>query len=103
KGDNNNDNNDNDDQVKANTARVIVSLPADAKLTINGQATKSTSAKRVFESPTLEQGKTYTYTFKATVVRDGQTVSAERKIKLKAGEHTPVSFDFENSSVALKK
>jgi uncharacterized protein (TIGR03000 family) len=97
---------DNDDdqaqQVKANTARVIVSLPADAKLTINGQATKSTSAKRVFESPTLEKGKTYSYTFKATVVRDGRTVSAERKIQLKAGERKPVSFDFETSSVALK-
>jgi len=102
KNDNNNDNDDNNQQVKAKTARVIVSLPADAKLTINGQATKSTSAKRVFESPTLEQGKTYVYTFNATIVRDGQSVSAERKIKVKAGERTPVSFDFEDSTVARK-
>ncbi len=99
---NDNNNNNDNDQVKAKTARVIVSLPADAKLTINGQATKSTSAKRVFESPALEQGKTYSYTFKATVVRDGQTVTAERKIKVKAGERQPVSFDFEDASVARK-
>jgi uncharacterized protein (TIGR03000 family) len=81
---------------------VVVTLPADARLTINGQKTVSTSARRVFESPTLKTGKTYTYEFKATVVREGRRISAEQVIQVRAGETKPVSFDFATNRVALK-
>ena len=53
-------------------ATLIVSLPADAKLTIDDSPTASTSAERTFVSPTLKPGQDYNYTLKAEMVRDAQ-------------------------------
>ena len=74
-------------------AKVLVSLPADATLTIDGHATTSTSAQRTFVSPTLEAGKDYQYTLKAEMVRDGKAVTEIKTVVVRAGETTEVSFD----------
>ncbi len=74
-------------------ATVVVSLPADAKLTANGQLTKTLSAKRVFATPELEAGKTYSYTFKMELVKDGQTIEQTQKVVVRAGEETKVNFE----------
>jgi len=74
-------------------ATIIVSLPADAVLTVDGAATSSTSATRVFASPALEQGKDFLYTLKAELVRDGKTFSASKKVSVRAGEETKVSLE----------
>ena len=42
-------------------ARLFVNLPADAKLTIDGEVTTSTSEERIFVSPELAPGKSYSY------------------------------------------
>src|SRR5207247_1488613 len=55
-------------------AQLFVSLPTDAKLSIDGEKTTSVSAERTFVSPTLEAGKAYTYTLQAEFVRDGKNV-----------------------------
>lgn len=71
----------------ANTeATLIVNLPADATLTIDGEETNSTSARRVFVTPVLEQGKEYEYTLKAKIVRDGETKIATTKVTFRPGE-----------------
>lgn len=75
-------------------AEVLVSLPVEAKLFIDGQATVSTSNTRKFVSPELEQGKEYFYTLRAEVVRDGQTVSLTKEVTVRAGETVQASFDF---------
>jgi uncharacterized protein (TIGR03000 family) len=75
-------------------ARILVSLPADAKLTIDDAATMSTSATRVFASPALEQGKEYYYTLKAVIVRDGKSIPLVQKVSVRAGEESRVSFEF---------
>jgi hypothetical protein len=49
-------------------ATLIVSLPADAKLLVDNTVTTSTSAERVFVSPTLVAGQVYSYTLKAEFV-----------------------------------
>jgi len=77
----------------ATPAKVFVSLPADATLTIDGHATTSTSAQRTFVSPTLEAGKDYQYTLKAEMVRDGKAVTEIKTVVVRAGETTEVSFD----------
>ena len=46
-------------------ATIIVSLPADATLTIDDAATVSTSSLRVFTSPILPNGRDFHYTLKA--------------------------------------
>jgi uncharacterized protein (TIGR03000 family) len=74
-------------------ATVRVTLPAGATLTIDGRATRSTSAERLFVTPPLEAGKRFSYTFSARFVRDGQTITVEREVVVRAGRETFVSLD----------
>lgn len=84
-------------------ATIQVNLPADAKLSIDGAATTSTSAQRSFVSPTLEPGKDYYYTLKAEVVRDGKTLVATQRIQVRPGQTTPVNLnDFQTTQVASR-
>jgi uncharacterized protein (TIGR03000 family) len=81
-------------------ARVYVSLPAEATLTIDDTPTVSTTAERVFESPTLPQGKTFYYTLKATITRDGKTETVTQKVAIRAGEDTQVKLEIPAASAA---
>jgi uncharacterized protein (TIGR03000 family) len=81
-------------QVASNEATLIVSLPQDATLTIDGEETTSTSAQRVFVTPALEEGKEYEYTLKAKVERDGKVEIATTKVTFRAGETKPVELKF---------
>ncbi len=74
-------------------ATIYVSLPADARLTIDDTATTATSATRVFATPTLESGMEYYYTLKAQVTRDGKTMTATQRIAVRAGETSRVTLD----------
>jgi uncharacterized protein (TIGR03000 family) len=87
-------------QAPANTAKLYVNLPADAKLTINGTSTVSTSKSRVFESPSLTPGKTFYYVLKATVVRDGKTESVTKEVIVRAGEDTRVKIEIPETTAA---
>ncbi len=77
----------------ANEATVIVHLPAAATLTIDGQLTQSRSARRVFHSPPLDSGKTYTYTLRAEMNRDGRFVNTEKTIEVRAGQTTELTLN----------
>jgi uncharacterized protein (TIGR03000 family) len=81
-----------------NSATVVVNLPAEAKLTFGTQATTSTSARRVFETPELTPGKVYEYTLTAEVVRQGKPVSWTEKVNVEAGRSTEVTMTVPASS-----
>jgi uncharacterized protein (TIGR03000 family) len=83
-------------------AKIIVRLPADAKLTIDDQPTKSTRARRVFSSPALQPGRTYYYNLAATIVREGRPVITRQRVRVRPGEVTRVSFDFPKASLTRK-
>ncbi|MFO0966706.1 MAG: TIGR03000 domain-containing protein [Gemmataceae bacterium] len=74
-------------------ATIVVSLPADATLTINGQATTSASGTRVFEAIGLANGFDYVYTFEANVVRDGRTERISQNVVVRAGQETRVTME----------
>jgi len=74
------------------TASLIVELPADAKLYIDGQSTQATSARREFISPPLDAKQSYFYNLKAELVRDGKTYDETRRVTVKAGKQTRASF-----------
>ena len=74
-------------------AVMRVTLPADAKLTINGSATQSTSARRVFVSPPLPAGKIFQYTLQAEFIRAGKTITIARDVSVRAGRETLVLLD----------
>ena len=82
-------------------ARITITVPSDAQVSIDGTATVSTETTRTFESPILMAGKSYTYTFQAEFVRDGQTVVVTREVKVQAGSEISVSF--ENASVVASR
>jgi uncharacterized protein (TIGR03000 family) len=83
-------------------ARLIVALPADAALTIDGVATQATSSERVFVSPPLERGRDYTYALEATSSRDGQKVIAREEVVVRAGEETRISLTLRAQTTARK-
>jgi uncharacterized protein (TIGR03000 family) len=83
-----------------NRATILVSLPADATLTFDGQPTASSSGTRWFVSPPLQQGSNYNYQLRAEVVRGGVPRVLTRTITVRANEETRVSMDFSNTDVA---
>ncbi len=83
-------------------AIVVVSLPADATLTFEGQATRTRSAERVFQSPPLQAGRAYTYTVTATVVHDGVAQVVKQRVGVEAGKTSRVTFDFAPAALASK-
>jgi uncharacterized protein (TIGR03000 family) len=87
-------------QAPTSTAKLYVTLPADAKLTVDGKPTVSTSGSRVFESPGLTPGKTYYYVLEATAVRDGKTRTVMKEVIVRAGEDTRVKLEIPEAVVA---
>jgi len=82
-------------------ATIVVHLPADAKLTFDGEATKSTSEVRTFVTPELKPGTNYSYMVKAEVMKDGKpVVIAEKKVSIQAGVTTEVTLG--TSTVAAR-
>lgn len=86
--------------VSSNRAKVIVNMPADAKLMVEGKTVKTGEGQREFITPQLEPGSNYRYTIKAEVVRNNQVVSQSREVRVRAGETTRVSFDLPAEGVA---
>jgi uncharacterized protein (TIGR03000 family) len=83
-------------------AATVVNLPADARLLVDGQATRSESARRVFETPALETGKEFYYNLQAELVRDGKTEVITQRVLVRAGESTEVRLDLPTTSVAAR-
>ena len=74
-------------------ATLIVTIPADARLRIDGEATTSTTSQRVFVSPALNFGREYHYTLEAEFQKNGKMVKVTKEVAVKAGDETRVNFD----------
>jgi uncharacterized protein (TIGR03000 family) len=86
--------------VAPDRAKVIVQLPAGARLYVDDQAIKTTSDNQTFSTPRLERGLTYFYEVRAEVVRDGKPVVESRRVLIKAGQEVTVSFPNLDKEVA---
>ena len=74
-------------------AAIDVVLPdPDAAVWFDGKLTTSRGTTRSFQSPSLEPGKSYWYTIKATWTQGGQPVTAERAVEVRAGADLVVDF-----------
>jgi uncharacterized protein (TIGR03000 family) len=83
-------------------ATIVVSLPADARLTVDGAPTNSTSDRRTLVTPELEFGATYVYTMRAEIVRDGRTLAENQDVTVRGGETSAIQFQFSNQTVASR-
>lgn len=84
------------------TAKILVRLPADALLIVDGKSTVSTSPIRTLVTPALAVGTTYVYSMRAEVVRDGQTVVEHQQVTVRGGATSTVHFQFNNQGVASR-
>jgi uncharacterized protein (TIGR03000 family) len=73
-------------------ATVVVKLPSDAKLYVDGQEADLTSDTRTFTTPELVKDRDYFYTVKAVAQRDGQTRVQTKRVLVKAGKVARVNF-----------
>jgi uncharacterized protein (TIGR03000 family) len=76
----------------AGTAQVSVILPDNAELSIEGKKMTSTGSSRLFVSPTLEQGKTYTYDLHAKWMENGKEIVRDRKVTFRPGEQVEIDL-----------
>jgi len=73
-------------------ATLVVNLPDDANLKIDGVATKATAGSRQFTTPVLARGQNYYYTLSAEIVRDGKTYAATQTVTVRAGQTSQVEI-----------
>ncbi len=76
-------------------AILSVSVPAEAKVFVNGRATTSEGTHRRYISRNLTPGYSYTYEIRAEVTRDGQKIEETKKIDLIAGATQSLAFDLQ--------
>lgn len=83
-----------DDGLSANRARLEVIVPdPNAEIYVQDQRMSLTGSIRLFDSPDLEQGKTYTYTIKLKRNISGRATEEVRKVEVKAGSRVVVDFN----------
>jgi uncharacterized protein (TIGR03000 family) len=73
-------------------AYMVVTMPAGAKLTIDGYVSTQTSSLRHLVTPDLRPGQQFTYTLVAEMTQNGQVVQQSQKVTVRAGQTVPVSF-----------
>jgi uncharacterized protein (TIGR03000 family) len=79
--------------ASANRARIVVEVPADARLYIDSHLTRATeSATRTLLTPPLQPGEDYFYILRAEGVRDGKPVTESKQIIVRAGGDYATSF-----------
>jgi uncharacterized protein (TIGR03000 family) len=93
---------DKKDQVSATRAKLIVEVPADAKLYIDDQLMKTPSTRRVYSTPDLEKGQAYYYMVRVEVVRDGQVQTETKRVILRAGDEARADFTSTEGIAAIK-
>jgi uncharacterized protein (TIGR03000 family) len=72
---------------------VLVDLPGDAELYVDGVKAELGLGKRSFQTPAIDTGRDYFYTVKARVVREGKTLEQSKRVIVRGGETTRVAFD----------
>jgi TolB protein len=80
------------DSGSADRAIIVVKLPADAKLTIDGEKTVSTGSERRFSASGLQAGKRYFYVLVATWNQNGKEQKDEKKVSFSPGQTVEVVF-----------
>jgi uncharacterized protein (TIGR03000 family) len=88
------------DQAAA-TTKLTLHVPAEAKVTLAGKATKQGGEIRRYSTNALPAGQAWQdYTVHVELVRDGKTLTQDRQITLTGGTAQELSIDFGGSQVA---
>jgi len=74
------------------SAFIRTIVPPDAEVWFEGDKTMQTGQDRLFRSPPLEPGKSYTYDMKVRWMENGQPVERTRQVRVAAGEESFVNL-----------
>lgn len=77
---------------RGDTAEVIVNVPDDAEVWIEGAKMKQTGGRRRFTSPSLVPGHSYAYEIRASWTENGRKVSDSKSITIHAGDRSSLTF-----------
>ena len=92
---------DNLQATNAQETTLTIKVPADAKVSLGGNPTNGEGTVRVFSTTKLGSNNEWSnYVVQVTVDRNGQTVTQEKNVTLKAGDNQTLSFDFDSTQVA---
>lgn len=83
-------------------ATLVVTVPRDAKVYFDDQATSTTGEERTFKTLPLTPDGTYSFTVKAEVVRDGKTFVTHEQIQFRAGETAKIALEVGPRAVAAR-
>jgi len=78
---------------------IVVTLPAAAKLTIDGYVSQQTTAERRLVTVPMTPGQTFTYTLVAEINGASQT----QTVIVRPGMTSPVNFNFSTTPVAASR
>ena len=81
--------------VPADGGLIVIDVPADAEIFVNGTKTSSQGARRRFLSRGLDAGKAYEFVVRMAVERNGKTEETTKVVTLTAGERSSLSFAVE--------
>lgn len=76
----------------ATRGTVLVRVPKDATLSVEGRPLTVTNGERSFVTPPLPTDRDAIYTFKMEYTRDGETTAVSKKVKVRAGGTATVEF-----------
>jgi uncharacterized protein (TIGR03000 family) len=82
-------------------AKVIIDVPATAKLYVDDQLTIGTGTRRVFSTPALVPGQAYYYQLRVEYEQDGKTVTETRRLIVRNGETAQTAFAGSSESRTL--
>ncbi len=91
-------------QIEEDVVTVVrIHVPADATVTLAGNATNGSGATRTFRTKQLKAGQQWAdYTIRVSTMVNGQMVSKERTVDVKAGSTTELTFEFDDSEIAQR-
>jgi uncharacterized protein (TIGR03000 family) len=81
-----------DTMLNSNKAKLVVELPANAKLFIDDMPMKAEPGVRSFNTPALQPGQAYYYMVRVETLRDGKPVSETRRVIVRAGQVARADF-----------
>ena len=87
--------------VPADGVLLLVAVPADAKVFVNGAATTSTGSLRRFVSRGLADGEVYDYTVKVVLDDADDATELTKTVSVSAGDRSELSFIEEQPTTSL--
>jgi uncharacterized protein (TIGR03000 family) len=89
-------------QIPTNGAVLTATVPAEARVYVNGLLTKTTGTQRRYVTEGLLPGNRYAFRFEVVVERDGQHLSDTQVVQVRAGDSVTLDFPLADRRIAQR-